>query len=89
MPKFFVEMLTDPNDLILDIFAGSNTTGYVAENLGRSWLAFDSNHEYLLTSSFRFLGKVENDTVKQITEYLNDPNANLDLSTFNSQGILQ
>ena len=82
LPKFFVEMLTDPNDLIIDIFAGSNTTGHVAENLGRRWLAFDSNHEYLLTSTFRFLGKMEKDTVKQITESLNDPNANFDISNY-------
>ena len=31
LPEFFIRMLTDPGDLVLDIFAGSNTTGAVAE----------------------------------------------------------
>ena len=75
-------MLTESNDLILDVFAGSSTTGHVVENFDRRWLAFDSNHEYLLTSTFRFLGKMEKDTVKQITESSNDPNANFDLNGY-------
>jgi DNA modification methylase len=41
LPEFFVKMLTDPGDLILDPFAGSNTTGSVAERLERRWLAFE------------------------------------------------
>ena len=41
LPRFFVEFLTDPGDLVLDIFAGSNTTGHVAETLGRKWLSIE------------------------------------------------
>ena len=48
-------MLTDPEDLVLDIFAGSNTTGMVAEAEGRRWLAFDERRDYLAASAFRFL----------------------------------
>jgi len=55
LPSFFIEFLTEPQDLVLDIFAGSNTTGMVAENLSRKWLAFENNHEYLCASIFRFL----------------------------------
>ena len=33
LPTFFIEFLTDPGDTVLDIFAGSNTTGSAAENL--------------------------------------------------------
>lgn len=33
--KFFINFLTDPGDLILDPFAGSNVTGAVAESLNR------------------------------------------------------
>ena len=35
LPRFFIEFLTDHDDLVLDPFAGSNTTGAVAEQLGR------------------------------------------------------
>ena len=49
-------MLTDPGDVVLDIFAGSNTTGQVADELGRRWLAFDLSREYLAASTFRFAG---------------------------------
>ena len=54
LPEFFIRFLTDPGDLVLDIFAGSNTTGFVAECEGRKWLAFDERLDYLATSSFRF-----------------------------------
>ena len=39
---------------MLDIFAGSNTTGSVAERLNRRWLAFELDREYLAASAFRF-----------------------------------
>lgn len=55
LPEFFIRMLTDPGDLVVDIFAGSNTTGMVAEIEGRRWLAFDLSRDYLAASSFRFL----------------------------------
>lgn len=55
IPTFFIKFLTDPGDLVLDIFAGSNTTGYQAEELERYWLAFESNPEYIANSMFRFL----------------------------------
>jgi len=31
LPEFFIKLLTDPRDLVIDFFAGSNTTGSVAE----------------------------------------------------------
>jgi DNA modification methylase len=40
--------------LVVDPFAGSNTTGAVAETLGRRWVAVDNVEEYLLASRFRF-----------------------------------
>jgi DNA modification methylase len=54
LPEFFIKMLTTPGDLVIDIFAGSNTTGLVAEGLGRKWKAFEMSREYLAASSFRF-----------------------------------
>ena len=59
LPEFFIKMLTDPNDLVVDIFSGSNTTGKVAEELGRKWLSVDLCNEYVATSSFRFAQREE------------------------------
>lgn len=54
IPDFFIRFLTDPGDLVLDPFAGSNLTGASAEGLGRRWLAFDLEDEYLEGSVGRF-----------------------------------
>jgi adenine-specific DNA-methyltransferase len=36
--KRVLEIATDPNDLVLDSFAGSGTTGAVAHKMGRRWI---------------------------------------------------
>lgn len=54
LPSFFIKLLTQPNDLVIDPFAGSNTCGAVAEELDRRWLGFDRVEEYLRASRFRF-----------------------------------
>ncbi len=61
LPEFFIRFLTEPNDLVVDIFAGSNTTGSVAECEGRKWLAFDERLDYLAASSFRFFADAATD----------------------------
>jgi hypothetical protein len=52
--NFFTEFLTEENDLVLDPFAGSNTTGYCVELLKRRWIAIDANEEYARNSIIRF-----------------------------------
>lgn len=37
-----LELVTDPGDLVLDAFAGSGTTGAVAQKLGRRWVLIES-----------------------------------------------
>ena len=54
MPRFFIEMLTEPGDLVVDPFAGSNITGQVAESLDRRWVAVDRDRDYVEGSSVRF-----------------------------------
>lgn len=54
VPGFFIKFLTEPNDLVIDPFAGSNVTGEVAESLNRRWMAFELVEEYLKGSCFRF-----------------------------------
>ena len=54
LPKFFIKMLTAEGDLVIDPFAGSNTTGAVAEGLKRHWIASEAVEEYLKAATFRF-----------------------------------
>jgi len=54
LASFFVQFLTGPGDLVLDPFAGSNTTGFVAELAGRRWLAIDEEEKYVRQSRIRF-----------------------------------
>jgi DNA modification methylase len=54
IPEFFVQFLTDPGDLVVDPFAGSNTTGSACEGLGRRWLAIEQDSDYVAASRFRF-----------------------------------
>lgn len=53
--EFFINFLTDKDGLVFDPFGGSNTTGYVAENLNRRWFICELSEEYLKGSKFRFL----------------------------------
>jgi site-specific DNA-methyltransferase (cytosine-N4-specific) len=54
VPEFFVEFLTEPGDVVLDPFAGSNMTGAVAERHDRRWLAFEQSLDYIEGSIGRF-----------------------------------
>lgn len=54
IPEFFIELLTDPKDLVLDPFGGSNTTGSVAEELKRRWLTIEPKRNYVLGSVGHF-----------------------------------
>ena len=54
LPEFYFKLLTDPGDLVLDPFAGSNTTGAVAESLGLRWIAIENVESYLDACRYRF-----------------------------------
>lgn len=54
LPEFFIKLLTDEGDIVVDPFAGSNTAGFVAERLGRQWIGLELVEEYLEASKFRF-----------------------------------
>lgn len=53
LAAFFIEFLTEPGDVVLDPFAGSNTTGYAAERLGRRWVAIEGLRQYAEQSKIR------------------------------------
>ncbi|MBE9201314.1 MULTISPECIES: site-specific DNA-methyltransferase [unclassified Nodularia (in: cyanobacteria)] len=52
--EFFIKFLTDQGDIVLDPFAGSNTTGFVAETWQRQWISFEINEDYVVGSRYRF-----------------------------------
>ena len=75
LPEFFIKFLTDPGDLVLDIFAGSNTSGAAAEALGRHWIAFELDQAYLAASAFRFMDGATEGEIEPLHEQLSHPGA--------------
>lgn len=54
LPTFFMRMLTDVDDLVIDPFAGSCVTGEVAEKLGRRWYCFELEPTFVEGAKGRF-----------------------------------
>lgn len=54
LPEFFISLCTNPGDLVMDPFGGSNITGEAAERLNRRWIAIELVKDYLEGSKFRF-----------------------------------
>jgi DNA modification methylase len=54
LPEFFIRFLTEPGDLVVDPFGGSNVTGFVAETLERRWASCELDPTYVDVSRHRF-----------------------------------
>lgn len=54
LPEYFIRMLTDPGDLVVDPFAGSCISGEVAERLDRRWICGELVEDYLEGARVRF-----------------------------------
>jgi len=54
LADFFIKFLTKKRNLVFDPFAGSNTTGAVAERLARRWCSVEANPDYVDASLSRF-----------------------------------
>lgn len=63
LAKFFIRFLTEPGDVVLDPFGGSNTTGAAAEELRRSWITIEAKEEYVLGSRGRFGDRITFDSL--------------------------
>lgn len=63
LAKFFIQFLTDEKDLTLDPFAGSNTTGYAAQELKRRWLSIEQDMNYVNASEARFKPKLPTEII--------------------------
>ncbi len=89
LPEFFIRFLTDPGDVVLDIFAGSNTTGSVAEDSERRWLSFEECRDYVAASSFRFLRReVDSETMLAIHNEIS-AGRSVDLSSYVAAAQMQ
>ena len=56
IPEYFIRMLTNQGDLVIDPFAGSCVTGEVAESLGRKWVCCELREDYMKGARARFVG---------------------------------
>jgi site-specific DNA-methyltransferase (cytosine-N4-specific) len=56
LPEYFIRMLTDESDLVVDPFGGSCITGEVAESLNRKWVCCELDNGYLKGALSRFVG---------------------------------
>lgn len=54
LPEYFIRMLTDPGDFVVDPFAGSCVTGEVCERLGRYWVCIEIMRSYCEAALGRF-----------------------------------
>lgn len=54
LPEYFIRMLTDQGDFVIDPFAGSCVTGEVCERLSRSWCCVETVREYCEAALGRF-----------------------------------
>ena len=55
--EILIKATTRQNDIVMDFFAGSGTTGYVAEKLNRRWIMCDIGKLSIYTIQKRFLTK--------------------------------
>ena len=54
LPEYFIRMLTDPGDFVVDPFAGSCVTGEVCERIGRRWTCIELQRDYCKAALGRF-----------------------------------
>lgn len=56
LPKWFIKLFTQKDDLVLDPFIGSGTTALAAAQLGRKYIGIDIEPEYVQLSRERVSG---------------------------------
>lgn len=54
LPEYFIRMLTDVNNLVVDPFGGSCVTGEACQRLQRQWMCCELREEYLQGAIGRF-----------------------------------
>lgn len=64
LASFFIQFLTEENDLVFDPFGGSNTTGYTAEKLKRKWISTEISEEYFSQALIRMKDPILESKIK-------------------------
>ncbi len=75
LPRFFIEFLTQPGDVVVDIFSGSNTTGYVAESSRRRWLSIEMDRSFAALSAVRFMENCKEDDIRETVAQIEQGNS--------------
>jgi site-specific DNA-methyltransferase (cytosine-N4-specific) len=73
LPEYFVRMLTDEGDFVIDPFGGSCVTGEACEKLGRSWVCCELVEDYLKGA----VGRFQQETLFPVTKTKAAPSYNI------------
>jgi DNA modification methylase len=57
LPQYFINLLTDEGDVVLDIFAGIGTTGLPCKDMNREFIGMELNPKYCEFSRKRLAGE--------------------------------
>jgi site-specific DNA-methyltransferase (adenine-specific)/site-specific DNA-methyltransferase (cytosine-N4-specific) len=57
LPEYFINLLTDEGDVVLDVFSGIGTTGLPCRDLNREYIGFELNEKYAEFSKKRLNGE--------------------------------
>jgi hypothetical protein len=57
LPEYFINLLTDKGDFVLDVFAGIGTTGLPCKDLNRHFIGFELNPKYVEFGNKRIDGE--------------------------------
>ena len=57
--ELIVKASSNENDIVLDPFFGTGTTGFIAKKLKRNWIGIENNSDYLKIAEERLTSKIE------------------------------
>lgn len=57
LPTYFINLLTDEDDLVIDVFAGIGTTGLACKELNRQFVGYELNPKYVEFGNKRISGE--------------------------------
>jgi len=84
LPEYFINLLTDEGDVVLDVFSGIGTTGLAAKDMNRNYIGFELNQKYVDFSINRINGN--SDMKYVINQYDLEDNF---IQQFNSIGEIE
>jgi DNA modification methylase len=61
--EYFIELLSNPGDLVLDTFAGSGSTGIACQSRNRNAILIERDPAMFAKMDARFVGLLTNDMV--------------------------